>query len=400
MKKQPIQAEISIGVVGHVDHGKTSLVKALTEEWADTHSEEIKRGITIKLGYADADIVYCDECKCHTTNKLCRDKHGGKFVRKVSFVDCPGHETLMAIMLSGAAIMDGAMLIVAANEKCPQPQTIEHLSALNIAGIKNIIVVQNKVDLVTKEQAKEHSRQIKEFLKGSVAENAPIIPVAAHYNINIEKVVEAIQTHIKTPVRNADSGLMMYIARSFDINKPNTDIKKLVGGVIGGSIIEGTAKIGDKIEIAPGVLENGVYRKIETEIASLSVKEGRIDRATAGGLVGIGTPLDPYLTKGDSLVGNVVGTPGKLPPVLSEAEVDVHLLERVVGFDKVEGLKKSEMLVINFGTGTTVGVVDRVKGEKVWLNFKKPICVKKGGKIAISRRSATRWHLIGYGIVK
>ena len=102
--------------------------------------------------------------------------------RTVSFVDAPGHETLMAVMISGASIMDGALLLIAANEHCPQPQTREHLAALQIAGIENIVIVQNKVDLVTRERAIESHNEISEFIAGTIAENAPIIPVSAHHD--------------------------------------------------------------------------------------------------------------------------------------------------------------------------------------------------------------------------
>ena len=92
----------------------------------------------------------------------------------VSFVDAPGHETLMAVMISGASIMDGALLLVSATESCPQPQTREHLAALEIAGIENIVVVQNKIDLVTRERAIESYNEIKSFLSGSIASEAPL----------------------------------------------------------------------------------------------------------------------------------------------------------------------------------------------------------------------------------
>ena len=112
-----VQSDVNIGLVGHVDHGKTTLTKA------DTHSEETKRGISIRLGYADIEFRKCPECdepECYTTSEKC--EHCGsetELIRKVSFVDAPGHETLMATMLSGAAIMDGAVLVIAANESCP-----------------------------------------------------------------------------------------------------------------------------------------------------------------------------------------------------------------------------------------------------------------------------------------
>ncbi|MCU0631927.1 MAG: GTP-binding protein, partial [Methanolinea sp.] len=167
---------VNIGVVGHVDHGKTTLVYGLTESWTDRHSEEIKRGISIRLGYADATFYRCERCAgpeafgTHPECPVC----GGKAVpfRSVSFVDAPGHETLMATMLSGSALMDGAMLVIAANETCPQPQTKEHLMALELVGIKKIVIVQNKIDVVPQKEALKHYEQIKSFVKGTIAEHA------------------------------------------------------------------------------------------------------------------------------------------------------------------------------------------------------------------------------------
>ena len=194
-RKLPAQPEVNIGLVGHVDHGKTTLTQALSGVWTDTHSEERKRGISIKLGYADTAFYKDDNGQFYATGKR---PDGGDDVeseleRVVSFVDAPGHETLMAIMITGASIMDGAMLMVAANETCPQPQTREHLMALEIAGIENIVIVQNKIDLVSKERAMDSHGEIKAFLKGTIAENAPIIPVSAHHDVNLDVLIEAIE---------------------------------------------------------------------------------------------------------------------------------------------------------------------------------------------------------------
>ena len=187
-RKLPAQPEINIGLVGHVDHGKTTLTQALSGIWTDTHSEEGKRGISIKLGYAVTAFYKTKDGQYYATGRHPdgKDDVEKELERVISFVDAPGHETLMAIMITGASIMDGAMLMVAANEACPQPQTREHLMALEIAGIENIVVVQNKIDLVTKERALESYAEIKEFLKGTIAEDAPIIPVSAHHDVNLD----------------------------------------------------------------------------------------------------------------------------------------------------------------------------------------------------------------------
>jgi len=176
------QPEVNIGLVGHVDHGKTTLVQALSGSWTDQHSEEMKRGISIRLGYADATFRHCeglDEPECYTVTEECPDGSESEPLRTVSFVDAPGHETLMATMLSGASLMDGAVLVVSANEPVPQPQTEEHLMALDIIGIDNIVIAQNKVDLVDADTARNNYEQIKEFVAGTVAEDAPIVPVSA-----------------------------------------------------------------------------------------------------------------------------------------------------------------------------------------------------------------------------
>ena len=246
--------EVNIGTTGHVDHGKTTLTQALTGKWTDTHSEEAKRGITIKLGYADATFYKCIKCSSYSTKTKCLNcLEDCQPSRTVSFVDAPGHETLMATVLSGASIMDGALLVISATEACPQPQTREHLTALDISGIKQVVVVQNKIDAVSKEAALKNYQQIKEFLKGTVAENAPIVPVSAKHEINLDVLIQTIEETIKTPKRDPTKPPKMLVARSFDVNKPGQPIENLSGGILGGSLIQGELKVGDEVEIKPGI---------------------------------------------------------------------------------------------------------------------------------------------------
>ena len=178
----PRQPEVNIGMVGHVDHGKTTIVEAITGVWAARHSEELRRGITIKLGYADAPIYRCPVCEepaNYSTSPVCPNCGAEtEFQRGLSFVDAPGHEALMATMLSGAAVMDGAVLVIAADEPCPQPQTREHLAAIEIMGVENIVIAQNKIDIVDKQRALESYQEILKFIEGTIAEGAPIIPLS------------------------------------------------------------------------------------------------------------------------------------------------------------------------------------------------------------------------------
>ena len=407
----PTQPEVNIGLIGHVDHGKTTLAKALTGEVTDRHSEEVKRGISIRLGYADVPLYHCSKCEegeSFCTNEKCpRCGSPCKYVRSVSFVDAPGHETLMATMLSGAALMNGALLLVAANEKCPQPQTREHLMAIDITGVKNVIVVQNKIDLVTKEEAIKNYKEIKQFLKGTSAEDAPIIPVSAHHDVNIDKLLWAIQKYIPSPKLDLAKPARMQVARSFDVNKPGTLPEELKGGVVGGSFSQGEISVGEEIEIIPGVTAEfggkGESVPLKTKVSSLYAGETGFEKVGPGGLIAIGTFLDPAITKSDSLVGRIAGKPGTLPRVVREFTMRTHLLKRVVGLNEevdVENVKTNEPLMLSAGTATTVGVVKSGRDEFSEVTLKIPICAEKGQRIAISRRIAGKWRLIGYGIVE
>ncbi|MAG17993.1 MAG: translation initiation factor IF-2 subunit gamma [Candidatus Diapherotrites archaeon] len=392
------QAEINIGMIGHVDHGKTSLVQALTGKWADTHSEELKQGISIRLGYADTTFYKCDKAKGAEGYNVDGKCETGKAVqlRRVSFVDAPGHETLMATMLSGAALMNGAVLVVAANEKCPQPRTAEHLMALSVSGVKNIVVAQNKIDLVDMKRAKESHTEITKFLKEYGYENSPIIPISANQGVNIDLLIEAIETHIPTPKKDKSKDLKMYVARSFDINKPGAKPEELKGGVIGGSIVSGTLKAGDKIEITPGL--DG--KPIETEVVSLGVESGSITDATAGGLIAVGTKLDAFFSKNDEMRGQMIAKPGKLPKPTKQVTLEVHHVERLVT-SKAEELKANDFVVLAIGTSTAVGQVAKI-GSKNEFEFvlKNPVVLEKGQQVAISKREQSGWRLRAYGIAK
>jgi translation initiation factor 2 subunit 3 len=390
-----------------VDHGKTTLVESITGVWTSGHSEELRRGITIKVGYADAAFYKCKNCPppiCYSTQPECKNcGQKSEFERVVSFVDSPGHESLMANMLSGAALMDGAILVTAANEKVPQPQTREHLLALQTLGIKQIVLVQNKVDLVSYEETIENYKQIKNFVKGSVAGTAPIIPVSAQHKLNIDALIEAIQINIKTPERSKNSEPLMHVLRSFDINKPGLPIGEVKGGVIGGSLIQGDFETGDEIEIRPGLYDEkkGKYEPIMSKISSLGTGAGIVQVVKPGGLVALGTTLDPYIVKSDSLIGSLVGLPNSLPPDIYDVTIELNLFETAVGTQelvKVDPIKIKESLRLNIGTAATLGTVTHVKDHTVEIKLKKPVCMVSNNRVAISRRIADRWRLIGSGI--
>ena len=403
-----MQPEVNIGLVGHVDHGKTTLTEQFSGKWTDTHSEELKRGITIRLGYADAVIRRVPKTKGPEQYTVEEEVDGKptELVRKISLIDAPGHESLMATMIAGASLMDGALVMVAANEVCPQPQTVEHLMTLEMSGVENIIVVQNKIDLVSEERAAEHYQQIKDFLADTRFKDAPIIPISALKAVNIDLLLWAIEEYIPTPKRDPKANPQFYVARSFDTNKPGTNPAKMRGGVLGGAVVAGTFKEGDEIEIRPGrVVEEAnkkVARPIQSTILSMISGEESQKELTPGGSSAIMTMLDPAVAASDSLAGAVVGRPGELPPIWYSVTLEVSLLERRVGVGKdetIDPLRAKELLMLNVHSSATVGVVTDLGKGRATVSLRMPVCASVGDRLTISRRVGTRFRLVGYGVL-
>ena len=324
-------------------------------------------------------------------------------MRKISLLDSPGHETLMATAIAGSSIIDAAMFVIAASEPCPMPQTREHLMIINALNIDKVVVVQTKIDIVGIEKARKHYEQIRQFLKGSKIENAPIVPVMANKNVNVDAVLEEI-VKLKMPERDLKSDPVMYVARSFDVNRPGISIKDMKGGVVGGSIIRGKFKIGDEIEIRPGIntakdkSKRESYEPIYTRIESLSAGKDNLDEAQAGGLIAIGTEIDPALTKADGLVGQIIGLTGKLPQPLQTAELSFVSLNR--NDIPKQAFRESEPLLLGVGTGTVIGYVKKARKDRLSVDFKHTVCIDKDAKISVLRNFSQRWRLSGYGMIR
>ncbi|CAG2101469.1 unnamed protein product [Medioppia subpectinata] len=389
------QATINIGTIGHVAHGKSTIVKAISGVQTVRFKNELERNITIKLGYANAKIYKCDNDQCPRpvcyrsapSNKEddfrceradCQGKY--RLLRHVSFVDCPGHDILMATMLNGAAVMDAALVLIAANETCPQPQTSEHLAAVEIMRLQHMIILQNKIDLVKESQAREQYLQIQKFVQGTVAEGSPIVPISAQLKYNIDVLCEYV------------------------------DIK---GGVAGGSILEGVLTVGMEIEVRPGLISKDDSGKIIccpilSKITSLYADQNDLQYAVPGGLIGVGTKIDPMLTRADRMVGQVLGAVGSLPDIYAELEITYYLLRRLLGVRmegdkkgaKVQKLAKGEVLMLNIGSLSTGGRVLAVKADLAKVQLFIPVCVESGEKIALSRRVDRHWRLIGWGQIR
>lgn len=412
LKPLPSQPEVNIGTLGHVDNGKSTIVQAITGIWPARHSEELKRGITIRIGYADAAIYRCPKCEepfNYTTEEKCpRCGSPTEFERAISFIDCPGHHTLMVTMLSGAALFDGAIFVVDARHKFPQPQDREHLQAVYIMGVKNLVFAQNKIDLVTRERALENYEEIKSYVEGAEVADSPILPLSGQHKVGVEPLLWAIEKFIPTPPRDLSKPFRMPIIRSFDVNPPGTPGNKVKGGVIGGSIIQGKVRVGDEIEIAPGApLEEkpgASYEPIVTEVVNIQAGGRNVEEAKSGGLTGIETKLDPALTKSDGMTGNMAGAPGTLPPTLYEVSLEYTLFKHVVGVKEkieVKPIADKEPLVLNVYSAVTSGVVTHRTKERIEVRLTRPIVAERYDKVAISRKIGAGWRLIGYGrIVK
>ncbi len=313
----------------------------------------------------------------------------------------------MVTMLSGAAIMDGALFVISSNVKCPQAQDREHLLAAEMVGLQRLVMVQNKIDVVDKERAKQNFKEISDFARGTVAEKAPVIPVSAQHRLNMDALISAIQERIPTPKRDQTLSPRMSILRSFDVNRPGTESDDLNGGVVGGSIVRGFFKYADDVEAKPGIrVEEGNkvrYEPLVAKVESLQAGGGMVKQAGPGGLVAVGTDLDPSITKSDGLVGNVLGRVGTLPPTLDKVSLDVELFERAVGTEQlvpVQKIKTNEPLVLNVGTAVTSGVVVSARENIVDVLLKKPVCSELGSKVALSRRLGESWRLIGFGTLR
>ncbi|MBT7660773.1 translation initiation factor IF-2 subunit gamma, partial [archaeon] len=292
--------------------------------------------------------------------------------------------------------------VVAANEGI-KPQTQEHLVALKAKKIKKVIIVQNKIDLISKEQAVKNYKDIKEFVKGTIAEDSPIIPISAQQNVNLDKVLqEIVNVEIVKPEKN--EAPLFLVARSFDINKPGTMLSELHGGILGGALKKGTLKIGDVIEIKPGhsSKKHGVYeyKTITSKIVSMQKGNYPITEATPGGSLAIETELDPSLTKADSLSGSVASLEGALPEISEKITISYTLFGEVFGsgsHEEVAEFKMNELLMLSMNTTITVGKVVKVGKDSIELALKIPVVPLKKESIGIARNFGGHWRLIGFG---
>ena len=329
--QQPI---CNIGIIGHVAHGKTTIVQALTGVDTRKHKKEMVSNRTLKLGYTNIHVTKC-ECSGeahYVTQGTCDCP---KIV--ASIVDCPGHSILLNTMISGAHIMDTALLLVAANERCPQIQTREHVDVFQmIKNPKHMVVLQNKIDIVNQEVAQEHKESIEKFFRDN--EMTPyILPVSAQKKVNVEYILRYIYeyaaSHQKKKQFNKSYGV---IVRSFDTNKPGT--QEIKGAVIGGSILEGSFSINDEIILLP--------KKLKTKIYQIRSDDTELQTANSGGLIALQTSVNPVWC--NMLIGNIFVPvseydPQKFMEKGTEITVKIYILKTAT----IKKLKPLSCIVLN-----------------------------------------------------
>ena len=391
------QATHLIGTLGHVSEGKSTLIRALTGIKTQRHQKEQERNITIHLGYANCKVYQHNVTGEIRATKTSDQSPGSDWIltAHLSMVDCPGHEAFLATMLGGASIMDTACLIIASNQEViPQPQTLEHLIAAELMGLKRIAVVQNKLDLITPAAATENYDKINTFREGSVAESAPVFPISAQHGWGVGEVLNYIMS-LPPPGRNLHAPARLTCVRSFDINKPQPFVAgktELTGAVIGGTLEQGVLAVGDWIEIRPGILKRDsksgkiVGEPILTRVRGIRCESAELPYAVPGSLIAIATDLDPGLSIANGMVGQRMGAPGTLPPIVDEIMVRFHSLKRDAhSFSKA---RKGDKVKICSNVMTVEGTIIDMEKKYRRIRLDRPICVDIGENVGILRLHA------------
>ena len=209
---------------------------------------------------------------------------------------------------------------------------------------------------------------------------------------------------IAIPKRDTKSVPEFLIARSFDINKPGTKIENLNGGVLAGILKKGTIKVGDELEIKPGITKKVAnqtsYHPIKTKVTSIFRGQHSIKEATPGGSLAFETELDNTLSKTDSLSGNIASKPGSLPDISETLKIKYELFDEILGEEtnsKIEQLKPSELIMLSINTTTTVGKIEKMTKDEIQLSLRIPAIPIKGDSVGLARNINGHWRLIGFG---
>lgn len=403
------QATHLVGTLGHVSEGKSTLVRALTGVKTQRHTKEQERNITIHLGYANCKIWQNTETGELHTGATPPAAGTWELTAHLSWVDCPGHEAYLATMLGGASVMDSAVLIIAANQEViPQPQTLEHLLAAELMGLERMAILQNKLDLLARSDAEKKYDTIQAFVTDTIAASAPVFPGSAQHGWGVERVLEWALA-LPPPTRDLAAPARMTCVRSFDINRParfDPTTTQLAGAVIGGTLERGVLAVGDWLEIRPGILRRGANGGIAaqpllTRVRGLRCESTELPYAVPGSLIAIATDLDPGLATANGMVGQRVGVPGSLPPIVGEIVLRLHKLKRdTFAFGKH---RVGDTVRVCSNVMTTEATITDIDDKKrLTLKLARPLCLDVGERVGILRfnKEAGRELIEGAGEVR
>jgi selenocysteine-specific elongation factor len=348
-----------MGTAGHIDHGKTALIKALTGVDCDTHKEEKRRGITINLGFAHLDLP------------------GGE---SIGIIDVPGHKDFVHTMVGGAGGIDFVLMVIAADSGV-MPQTREHLQIMEVLGVKHGLIALTRIDLIDEPELLEISRaDIREFIAGTFLENSPIVEVSAKTGEGLETLNQYISALIDNIEEKSPRGIFrMFIDRFFSITG--------FGTVVTGSVLSGRLKVKDSVYLLPGGKKELMVRRLERHGKEVpEVKAG--DRASLN-LVG--------LDKAGVKKGDVIST-----IILNET---VMLDARLELFETAPQLGIWSQVIFHTGTYESqakVHLIDKNKmgaGESglVQIHLPGPCILRHGDRFVI--RSSSGESTLGGGEV-
>ena len=344
--------QIILGTAGHIDHGKTSLIKAVTGTDTDRLKEEKERGITIELGFASLDLP--------------NGQH-------VGIVDVPGHEKFVKNMVAGATGIDIVVMVIAADEGV-MPQTREHMEICTLLGIKHGFVALTKIDMVDEEWLELAIEDVRDFTVGTFLEDTPIVPVSAVKEKGLQEFSRILETICnQVPERSLSSLFRLPVDRVFTM--------KGFGTVITGSLISGRVQVGDTVMIYPSM--------VTAKVRGIQVHNQGVNMAEAGQRTAINFQ---GLEKAAINRGEMLALPGTLKPSFM---VDLQL--QYLASNK-KPIKNRTRVRFHTGTSEILGnlvLLDREElppGEKaaVQLRLDEPVCLVKDDRFVIRSYSPVR----------
>ena len=308
-----------IGTAGHVDHGKTELIKALTGIDTDRLSEEKERGLTIDLGFAYIDL-----------------KKSGR----VGIIDVPGHERFLKNMLAGVGGMDIIILVVAANESV-MPQTKEHFQIMRLLGIRDIVVGISKIDIADEETIFIVKEEIRDLIRDTPYEDAPIVEFSSVTREGLDRIREVLDERVSRIDERAskDQFTRLAIDRCFEL--------KGIGTVITGTLLSGSIREGEEIVIMPA--------RLKTKARQIQEHNLKKSKVLAGERVAINLPgIDKSMVKR----GNIISKEGQLTPT-------DKLLILIEPVKEIEAMKDLTRVRVYLGSGEYLGRLELIGKRKI-----------------------------------